>query len=316
DFGTSVVMEGQGNGTFSNITDRTIITDENGMGSTLGDYDNDGDLDWFVTSIYDPNGEAEANWGVTGNRLYRNNSSGAGIVLENVTDTAGVADGNWGWGACFADFNNDGFLDIFHVNGFGFIPDDVAETEGAVSMKELYQEYTQEYFDSLPRLFINQGDGSFENQALEWGLLLPSEGRGITCLDYDRDGDMDVALLDHSDGLQFFSNQTGNGVSSRFLGVRLVGASPNTEALGARVQVTADVGGSFGLQTQTRFAMANTNFNGQNPPDLHFGMGSATQADLTVTWPDGVNWHCNAVDTNRFMILDQRSIPASCSAAP
>lgn len=316
DFGTTVVMEGQGNGTFANITDREIITDENGMGSTLGDYDNDGDLDWFVTSIFDPNGEAEANWGVTGNRLYRNNSSAGELILEDVTTSAGVADGNWGWGACFADFNNDGFLDIFHVNGFGFIPDSATDTEFGLSMIENYKTATQEYFDSLPRLFINQGDGSFTEQAVQWGLLLPSEGRGITCLDYDRDGDMDVALLDHSRGLQFFSNQIGNGYGKRFLSVRLVGQAPNTEAIGARVKVSADVGGSFGQQTQMRMANANTNFNGQNPPDLHFGMGSALAADLTVTWPDGVAWQCNGVDTNRFMVLDQRSQPASCSASP
>ena len=316
DFGTSVVMEGQGAGTFSNITDREIITDENGMGAALGDYDNDGDLDWFVTSIFDPNGEAEANWGVTGNRLYRNNSSNGELLLENVTGQAGIADGNWGWGACFADFNNDGFLDIFHVNGFGNIPDNVINSEKGQEMKAHYAGIAEEYFSSLPRLFINQGNGSFEEQALQWGLVLPSDGRGISCLDYDRDGDMDVTLLDHSRGLQFFSNQTGNGVGSHFLSVRLVGAPPNTEALGAKVQVTADVGVTFGVQTQTRFAMANTNFNGQNPPDLHFGMGEADVADITVTWPDGVSWQCEAMDTNRFIILDQRSLPASCSISP
>lgn len=316
DFGTSVVMEGQGNGTFANTTDRSIITDENGMGSTLGDYDNDGDLDWFVTSIYDPSGEAEGNWGVTGNRLYRNNSTAGELILENVTDTAGIADGNWGWGVCFADFNNDGFLDVFHVNGFGAIPAEASSSEAGDTMIAMYKKFTQEYVDSLPRLFINQGDGTFVDQAVAWGLLLPSEGRGITCLDHDRDGDVDVALLDHSRGLQFYSNQIGNGTGKRFLSVRLVGQSPNTEALGARVQVMGDVGGTFGLQTQTRFAMANTNFNGQNPPDLHFGMGEADTADLTVTWPDGVIWQCGGVDTNRFMIIDQRSLPANCSAVP
>jgi cytochrome c peroxidase len=308
DFGTSVAMQGIGNGIFTNVTDRRVITDENGMGSALGDYDNDGDLDWFVTSILDPDGEAEGNWGVTGNRLYRNDSGQEQqIQLKNVTEAAGVADGNWGWGACFADFDNDGYLDIFHVNGFGNIPSDVVVTFEDEARRRYYRSIAAEYFDSLPRLFINQGNGTFKDQAVEWGLL-PSDGRGITCLDYDRDGDMDVALLDHSNGLQFFESQVGHESGRRFLSVRLVGAAPNTEALGATVRVIADVGGDFGVQTQTRVSMANTNFNGQNPPDLHFGMGTAEQADLTIIWAeDGGTWQCDGVDTNQFLIFDQRS---------
>ncbi|MFC3194574.1 FG-GAP repeat domain-containing protein, partial [Marinicella sediminis] len=88
-----------------------FITDENGMGSAVADYDNDGDLDWFVTSIWDPDGIPEGNWGITGNRLYENTGSGNFI---DVTDAAGVRQGYWGWGACLADFNNDGHLDIYH----------------------------------------------------------------------------------------------------------------------------------------------------------------------------------------------------------
>jgi len=72
DFVTRRVFINQKNGTFVNITDPNVITDENGMGAGVIDYENDGDLDWFVSSIYDPNMVAEANWGISGNRLYRN----------------------------------------------------------------------------------------------------------------------------------------------------------------------------------------------------------------------------------------------------
>lgn len=89
--------------------------DENGMGAAVADYDNDGDLDWFVTSIHDPDLISENNWGVTGNRLYQNDGTGQ---FTDVTDSAGVREGYWGWGACFGDFNNDMHLDLYHVNGF------------------------------------------------------------------------------------------------------------------------------------------------------------------------------------------------------
>ena len=95
DFGTSRVFINQTDGTFLNTTTE-VISDENGMGAAVGDYDNDLDLDWFVSSIYDPNGVAEANWGVSGNRLYNNNGSG---VFEDVTVDAGVEHGFGAGGA-------------------------------------------------------------------------------------------------------------------------------------------------------------------------------------------------------------------------
>lgn len=84
----------KGNGTFSDAT-TAAISDENGMGATVGDYDNDGDLDWFVTAIA-AEGVPQDN-GFTGNRLYRNDGAG---IFEDVTDVAGVRIGGWGWAAC------------------------------------------------------------------------------------------------------------------------------------------------------------------------------------------------------------------------
>ena len=100
--------------TFRDTTDNAVLIDRNGMGAAVGDIDNDGDLDWFVTGIFGSNE-------TVGNRLYVNDGAG---VLEDATIGAGVADGGWGWGACFADFNLDGRLDIFHTNGWESSPFD------------------------------------------------------------------------------------------------------------------------------------------------------------------------------------------------
>lgn len=314
DFNTSVTLRNQAHkdgAVFDNTTDKSVITDENGMGSTLLDADNDGNLEWFVTSILDPDGEAEANWGVSGNRLYENTSSGGKLSFKDITDQAGVRDGGWGWGACAADFNNDGFTDIFHVNGFGYIPSAV-DNNGT---KQHYDQLTlDEFQDKPPRLFMNNGDGTFTDRASDWHIDVPSEGRGLVCFDYDRDGDMDIALLDHSTGLQFFENESGHGSGRHFLNVRLVGAAPNTDALGARVRVTANVGNGHGEQTMLRLSQANSNFNSQNPPDMHFGLGQAADATIRVTWPGGAELVCHGVAANQFVVLDQRAGQSACPA--
>ena len=101
DFSGSKVYMNNKDGTFTDVTDTTQITDSNGMGAAVGDYDNDGDLDWFVSSI-------------NGNRLYNNMNS----TLIGVSETAGIERGGWGWGSCFADFDLDGHLDIYQTNGW------------------------------------------------------------------------------------------------------------------------------------------------------------------------------------------------------
>src|SRR5690625_7086335 len=94
------------------------LIDNNGMGQALGDFDNNGLLDWFVSCIYDPLKHIhhpDGNWGITGNQLYKNitpQENNAPIQFANATDEAGVADAGWGWGVCAADFNNDGWLDL------------------------------------------------------------------------------------------------------------------------------------------------------------------------------------------------------------
>ncbi|MCP1726921.1 cytochrome c peroxidase [Natronospira proteinivora] len=302
DFGTSSVLMNspESETTFVNVTDGDVITDENGMGAVVGDFQNNGKLDWFVTSIFDRVEDPIGNWGTSGNRLYRNVSQNGGLEFEDVTEESGVRKGGWGWGACAADFNNNGFLDIFHVNGFGRLP-------ASVYASEWYEYITGgRFMDNPPVLFMNNGDGTFEEKAIEWNLDVASQGTGVACLDYDRDGDVDIVLVDNSSGIQFFENQVGHGAGARFLNVRLVGQPPNTHALGAKVEVSADVGNGHGFQRQMRESMAHSSFNGQNLPNMHFGMGEAEMAEIRVMWPDGEEQICSDVPVNQFLVIDQR----------
>jgi hypothetical protein len=108
DHGQTRYFLNNGDGTFTNATDPNVITDDFGMGSAVGDFDNDGDLDWFVTSIYRSDSAD-----FSGNRLYRNDAG----TFADATPGSGTRAGGWGWGACAIDFENDGLLDIYHTNG-------------------------------------------------------------------------------------------------------------------------------------------------------------------------------------------------------
>jgi len=258
DFGTSKVFRNLGDGTFVETTGPEI-TDENGMGSAVGDYDNDGDVDWFVSSIWDPNGTPEGNWGITGNRLYENLGDG---TFADVTDLAGVRHGYWGWGSCFADVDNDGHLDLFHVNGIQI----AAATE---------------FLFDPARLFVSNGDGTFTERSVELGVADTGQGRGVACFDYDRDGDVDLFIANNSGPSRLFRNDGGNALG-HYLTVRLHSASGNSHGIGGRIMITA------GGQSQMREIYAGSHFASQSPAEAHFGLGAATEIDeLTVRWPDG-----------------------------
>lgn len=254
------------------LDERTELTDENGMGAALGDFDNDGDFDWFVTSVWDPDGVPEGTWGVTGNRLYRNHGDGS---FDEISEAAGVRQGYWGWGTCFGDFDHDGWLDIFHTNGFQ-APD------------------STEFFEDPVRLFINRRDGTFEEQSALAGLTDTGLGRGVACFDYDRDGDLDLFIANHSGAPRLYRNEIiqDNGVrddgregpvSHHWLTVQLQDdRSLNRQGIGARVTLTTS------NLTQVREIRCGSNYLSQNPSEAHFGLGEAQHIDsLRIRWPDG-----------------------------
>ncbi|MCR9270157.1 MAG: CRTAC1 family protein [Hyphomonadaceae bacterium] len=264
DFGSSRVFLNNGDGTFTNITDPTRITDTNGMGAAIGDYDGDGDLDWFVSSI-------------DGNRLYRNTGGNFDFPPEAID----VAQGDWGWGSCFADFNADGRLDIYQTNGWD------AENPPANST----------YVDDASKLWMSNADGSFNDMASVSNMLDREQGRGVICDDFDADGDVDVLLLtlDDQQAALFWTNEL---TDAKTLSVELNGTSPNTYAVGAIISATV------GTTTQTRLVGVNSNFISHNSTIQYFGFGDATMIDtLRVEWPDGAVTEQSNVTTNQRLTL-------------
>ncbi len=275
DFNDSQVYLNNNDGTFTNVTDTDVIIDQAGMGGAVGDYDNDGDMDWFVTSIYnlDIQGGDQI-----GNRLYRNDGTG---VFEDITLASQTDDGGWGWGACATDIDNDGRLDIVHVNGW-------TEVQG------------KDYRGIPVRFFHNASPNSsvFNERAEEVGLTNDGQGRGLACFDSEGDGDIDIVISNNSPAnVVMYRNETDNGNHS--LGIRLQSAGNNRFGIGAHITVTTDDG------AQVRELGGQNHYVSHSPLEVHFGLGTAEVADIRVRWPDGMVTEMLAVDADQQITITQ-----------
>jgi hypothetical protein len=260
DFGTTQFALNFGDGTFRSLDNPVLREAQFGMGSALGDIDNDGDLDWFVTSIMGPGTNVIK---PHGNRLFTNNG-GPSLFTDN-TNRYGVANGSFGWGACFLDVDNDADLDIYHTNGYG--------------MKFLTA--ADRYETDSSRLFVMNEDGRFTDEATTMGLAATTSGRGVVCADFDDDGDIDLLELTDSrpNSPRLWENRTA-AKGHHFLRVQLVGVPPNTQAAHARIYAR------IGAKTQMREIRIGSNFTSQNPTVKIFGLGDAMAVDeLVVEWP-------------------------------
>lgn len=274
DFGTTRAFGNNGDGSFSQW-DAGQFDDENGMGADVGDYDRDGDLDWFVSSIWDPEQIPVAGQGITGNRLYRNDGGG---VFTDVSAAAGVREGYWGWGSCLADFDLDGWLDIYHVNGMPF--------------------GNHPHFGNDPaRLFWSRGDGTFAEQSELRGVADTGQGRGIACFDYDRDGDLDIYLTNNEGSARLYRNDSPP--DRHGLGVALRQPGPNRQAVGAELRLHLD--GAVQLQ----HLIAGRGFQASAPVEAHFGLGEADHAQaLEIRWPDGRTTRIGYPQAQPLLIVD------------
>ncbi len=213
-------------GTFTDVTAQARLGDtEWSWGCAVGDYDNDGDSDLYVT-----------NWGP--NRLYRNNGDG---TFTDGAETAGVASPKWPlpkWstGATFGDFDNDGLLDLYVVNfvAFNYQPDRPAPNPNSpCKMKSIPIPCAPENYDGQPDLlYHNNGDGTFTEVSESVGIVEKPAGRGFMAIfsDLDNDGDQDIYVANDA-GPNFYYVNEGKGkfADASFTSGTAVDGSGNTE---------------------------------------------------------------------------------------
>jgi len=299
-----VLYHNNGDGTFEDVTEKMGITDIDGraMGVGAADYDDDGFVDVFVANDHTLN----YMWHNEGGKRFADR----GIMSGTAFSQAGEA--TVSMSVDFADFNDDGLLDLFVSDdtycslyenlGNGIFTDkgiasnismaaaqfvgwsssfvdydndsdaDIFKTNGA--LKHLYGHEDQ--------IFRNEGGGKFRDISLELGKYFQEEhvGRGACLGDYDNDGDFDIFIVNLNARSVFLRNNKGN--MNNWLLIKLTGTTSNRDGIGARVKVTA------GGKIQTAQKKSTTGYLSQNDPRMHFGLAKNDTADrIEIIWPSG-----------------------------
>jgi hypothetical protein len=258
DYVTSQLFWNNGDGTFTDGTAAAGVgIDRAGMGSAIGDYDGDGDLDWYVTAILNGSPSPTTTFG---NKLYRNDGN---REFSEVTYTAGVLPIGWWWGTTWLDYDNDGHLDLMATNGY------------------------PQVFDNDPTtLWHNNGDGTFTKVNAAEGITDTAQGRGLLTLDYDNDGDLDALVINHAGAPVFYRNDSANG--NAYLRIKTTGTRSNRDGIGAKLVMDPD--SSVTGDEQFREVDGGSNYLSQSEMTVHFGLGAfaGTIDNLTIYWPSGI----------------------------
>ena len=291
DFVTSRYFRNDADGTFSDITAQSGMgLDQNGMGVTHGDFNNDGLIDFYVSSIEQPDYPVKPR---EGNRLYINQGD---HQFTEIARPAGVHDGKWGWGTSAVDFDHDGDLDLAEVNGWDFFPP---------------------FLDEPALLFANDGTGTgYAEIGAQTGFDHVSDGRGLARLDYDNDGDQDAVIFSRGERLTLLRNDLitpgSQPADANWLRVFVdTAARPELapEGIGAVVSIKT-AGGA-----QLRHIDAGPTFQATEERSAHFGTGvHDTIVVLDVEFHDGTKLRLRDLPANQTITIETPPCRADLAA--
>jgi hypothetical protein len=302
DYGTDRLFLNQGKDAdgrvwFKDATQEAMGLDtRKGMNVDMGDYDRDGWLDIYVTNITDEYMK-ECNF------LWHNNGvdKDGKLSFVNLASESGTCDTDWGWAAKWADFDNDGWEDLFAVCGLrsagkqNYIPLLLETTiiKPGVDFSDLdsYPDIGDMSWSGYQkkRLFHNLGDGSFKEIGAAAGVANDLDGRGIGVSDFDGDGRLDFFQSNARQASLLYLGRTEK--PGHWVELRLVGTKSNRNAIGARVTLRS------GDESWLREVNGGNGYSSQSTLMLHFGLGDVDRVDeLEVRWPGGATEVLKAKD--------------------
>jgi enediyne biosynthesis protein E4 len=243
-----------------------------GMGLAMGDYDRNGTIDIFKTNFA---GDTSTLYANTGDGLCEDRTFASGIGVNT----------RWlGWGVGFLDLDQDGWLDLFLVNGHVYPEVEQLRTEAGYRQRKV--------------VYRNRRNGTFEDVTERLGapLTTPRAGRGAAFGDFDNDGDIDVVVNNvHEPPSLYRLDSAGTG---SWTALKLVGTTSNRSAIGARVRIVA------GGATLVREVRGGGSYYSQNDLRVHAGLGAATRIErVDVRWPNGRDEAWRDVPVRRIVTL-------------
>lgn len=311
------------------------------MGTDIADYNNDGLTDIIQVDMLPEDNKRQKTTMEAGNydrfmlnrrlgyedqyvrnTLQLNNGNGS---FSEVGQLAGVYATDWSWSALFADYDNDGWRDLFITNGYmkDMIDLDYIRYNSEESMfgtDEAIQAKLQKEFEKLKRIVVpnyiyrNEQNLIFKDQSQEWGLEEPSTSSGAVYADLDNDGDLDLVVNNINSTAFIYRNNTETLQNqNNFLHIKLKGQAPNLAGIGATVRLRNKGSQQFYEHYLTR------GFQSSVDHAIHFGLGQATAVDsVEITWPDGKYQLFTNVRGNQVLQADYRNAaeqkPAPASA--
>lgn len=312
----NVLYINNGDNTFTNATFSSQVEDMNiAMGAIFFDYDNDDDLDLYLT--HDNNQP---------NILYQNDGTG---VFSDVSEISGMNVAGYCMGVETADFNRDGYLDVYIANlgsnyllmnnGNGTFTE-VGEVAGVddggmgwgVSCfdydndgwTDIYMSNNSSFAPNPNVLYKNMGDGTFNTVSSGTVLASMRRGYGTSCVDIDNNGFIDLILANTgTDANEVFKN---NHIDNNWIAIKTVGSISNKSAIGTRVEVhTGDI-------KQIDEVMGGSGWASQNSLILHFGLGTTTKVDsMVLKWPNGLVETYYNLEVNQKYIVEENNMPSS-----
>jgi hypothetical protein len=241
---------------------------------SLGDYDNDGRLDLYISDFQR-----------SSDHLWHNEGKGWFDEVSEQADITRLTRDVLSFGGGFFDYDNDGWLDIFIANGHVY--------------PEVEQAAPGTHYKQINSLFHNEGNGRFTEvgKLAGNGFATPYVGRGVAFADFDNDGFVDVIVANNGDPPLLLHNG-GNG--NHFLNFRPIGTKTNRDAMGVRIRVVA------GGTSQTREIAGGGSYLSQSDLRANFGLGKAKCAEtVEINWPSGQKQVFRDVEADKFYLIEE-----------